>query len=164
MAPPPTTKSDPKLLAHNTARVSNCLTFCVVLCAKVDTWLVDSTSDEQTSVLFLIVTDLVLTRFSDELEPLPTVTVSLSLSLPVLYVSVSLRLLITVQMIREIATFSDVHHRDNADYSSVQTIMEAFFQSVAEPPRAGAPPQAVNFLLTATQLSGPRSSTNSARL
>lgn len=48
-------------------------------------------------------------------------------------------------MIREIATFSDVHHQDNGDYTAVQSIMEAFFQAVAEPPKAGAPPQAVCF-------------------
>ncbi|PIO61852.1 hypothetical protein TELCIR_16609 [Teladorsagia circumcincta] len=36
-------------------------------------------------------------------------------------------------MIREIATFSDVHHGANDDYGAVQTIMEAFFQSLADP-------------------------------
>uniref|UniRef100_A0A1I7WYL3 EGF-like domain-containing protein n=1 Tax=Heterorhabditis bacteriophora TaxID=37862 RepID=A0A1I7WYL3_HETBA len=39
------------------------------------------------------------------------------------------------RMIREIASFSDVHHRQNEDYGAVQTLMEAFFQSVADPKR-----------------------------
>ncbi|KAK6023693.1 hypothetical protein OSTOST_10513, partial [Ostertagia ostertagi] len=44
----------------------------------------------------------------------------------------------TARMIREIATFSDVHHGANDDYGAVQTIMEAFFQSLADPQPAAA--------------------------
>ena len=57
-------------------------------------------------------------------------------------------------MIREIATFSDVHHRDNGDYSSVQSLMEAFFQAVAEPPKPGVP-QAVSSTKTSSSAQDP---------
>ncbi|KIH51631.1 hypothetical protein ANCDUO_18281, partial [Ancylostoma duodenale] len=36
-------------------------------------------------------------------------------------------------MIREIATFSDHHHGANEDYGAVQTLMEAFFEAIADP-------------------------------
>ncbi|KAK6725685.1 hypothetical protein RB195_004166 [Necator americanus] len=39
----------------------------------------------------------------------------------------------TARMIREIATFSDHHHGANEDYGAVQTLMEAFFEAIAEP-------------------------------
>ncbi|KAK5977218.1 Metalloendopeptidase [Trichostrongylus colubriformis] len=44
----------------------------------------------------------------------------------------------TARMIREIATFSDVHHGANDNYGAVQTLMEAFFQSLAEPQTGAA--------------------------
>lgn len=42
------------------------------------------------------------------------------------------------RMIREIATFSDVHHGANDDYGAVQTLMEAFFESLTDPKHAPA--------------------------
>ncbi|KAL6732946.1 hypothetical protein Aduo_003649 [Ancylostoma duodenale] len=39
----------------------------------------------------------------------------------------------TARMIREIATFSDHHHGANEDYGAVQTLMEAFFEAIADP-------------------------------
>ncbi|KAK6054385.1 hypothetical protein COOONC_08110 [Cooperia oncophora] len=42
------------------------------------------------------------------------------------------------RMIREIATFSDVHHGSSGGYDAVQSIMEAFFESVADPKSASA--------------------------
>ncbi|KJH44060.1 hypothetical protein DICVIV_09926 [Dictyocaulus viviparus] len=42
----------------------------------------------------------------------------------------------TARMIREIASFSDVHHGANDDYGAVQKLMEAFFEAVADPKSA----------------------------
>ncbi|KAJ1358123.1 Astacin (Peptidase M12A) [Parelaphostrongylus tenuis] len=39
----------------------------------------------------------------------------------------------TARMIREIASFSDVHHGANDDYGAVQKLMEAFFVAMTDP-------------------------------
>ncbi|WKY04855.1 hypothetical protein Q1695_005675 [Nippostrongylus brasiliensis] len=72
----------------------------------------------------------------------------------------------TARMIREIATFSDVHHGPNDNYGAVQTLMEAFFEALADPKSAAAaqdptPAQAVfQPLYDGTELGANRPLTN----